>query len=64
ITTGGSTLKAIEVISNYPSVQIAGVIALVDREEGGTENITNRGFKLISIFKEKELIEYSKSLKF
>ena len=63
ITTGGSTLKAIEAISNYPNVQIVGVMVLVDREEGGRENITNRGFKVISIFKESELIDYSKSTK-
>ena len=63
ITTGGSTLKAIDVISNYKNVQIVGVMVLVDREEGGRENIENRGFKVISIFKEKELIDYSKSIK-
>ncbi|MFC1563222.1 orotate phosphoribosyltransferase [candidate division KSB1 bacterium] len=63
ITTGGSTLKAIDVISNYENVQIVGVMILVDREEGGKENIEKRGFKVISLFKKSELIDFAKSIK-
>ena len=63
ITTGGSTLKAINVLKNYDQIKIAGVMALVDREEGGSEKIIEEGYKFLSIFREKELIEYSKSKK-
>lgn len=36
VTTGGSTKRAIEVLkANYPSLTIAGVLALVDRQAGG-----------------------------
>lgn len=38
VTTGGSTLKAIEAIRReYPSVQIVGILALIDRKAGGSE---------------------------
>jgi orotate phosphoribosyltransferase len=63
ITTGGSTIKAIEVISKYPNVKIAGVMVLVDREEGGRETIEKMGYKVISIFKKGELIDCAKSKK-
>ncbi len=63
ITTGGSTLKAIDVISDYKNIEIAGVMVLVDREEGGRENIEKRGFKVVSLFKKSELIDYAKNKK-
>lgn len=38
VTSGGSTLKAIEAVRNaYPSIEIAKVFAIVDREAGGRE---------------------------
>lgn len=63
ITTGGSTIKAIDVISKYPDVKIRGVMVLVDREEGGRETIEKMGYKVISIFKKWELIDYAKNKK-
>ncbi len=63
ITTGGSTIKAIDVISNYKNVQITGVMVLVDREEGGKENIEKMGFKVISLYKKSDLMNYAKSRK-
>jgi orotate phosphoribosyltransferase len=49
ITTGGSTLKAVEKLkaANY---EVAGVVALVDRLEGGAENIVAAGLALTKIF--------------
>jgi orotate phosphoribosyltransferase len=49
ITTGGSTIQAIDAIEEAGG-QIAFVIVLVDREEGGRENIEKRGHKVIPIF--------------
>jgi orotate phosphoribosyltransferase len=49
ITTGGSTLKAAAKLRDggYP---IAGVVALVDRLEGGTEALREGGYEVVSIY--------------
>jgi orotate phosphoribosyltransferase len=49
ITTGGSTLKCVEKL-RAAGYEVAGVIALVDRQEGGRENIEAAGLRLSSIF--------------
>jgi orotate phosphoribosyltransferase len=49
ITTGGSTLKAVEKL-RAAKYEIAGVIALVDREEGGAENIRAANLALTSLY--------------
>jgi orotate phosphoribosyltransferase len=38
-------------------LNILGVIALVDREEGGEENLRKEGFELISVFKVSEFLK-------
>ena len=63
ITTGGSTIKAIDVLAKYDTIQIAGVMVLVDREEGGRENIEKMGYTVKSIFRQSELMEYARSKK-
>lgn len=45
ITTGGSTLKAIEAIEAEGG-KIAFVLVLLDREEGGKANIEAKGYKV------------------
>jgi len=55
ITTGGSTIQAIDAIEEAGG-RIAFVIALVDRDEGGTGNIVRRGYAVAPIFKRAELI--------
>jgi orotate phosphoribosyltransferase len=55
ITTGGSTLKAIDQIEAEGG-KIAFVIVLLDREEGGRANIEARGIKVFSAFTRRELI--------
>ena len=55
ITTGGSILKAIKVVEEE-GYNVALVIVLVDREEGGKENIEKEGYKLVSVFKKSEII--------
>jgi orotate phosphoribosyltransferase len=55
ITTGGSTIQAIDAIEEAGG-RIAFVIALVDRQEGGRENIEKRGHKVAPIFTRAELI--------
>lgn len=41
VTTGGSTLKAIEKAQEF-GLEVVAVIALLDREEGGTETLSAR----------------------
>jgi orotate phosphoribosyltransferase len=56
ITTGGSTLKAIDKAEEC-GLKIVRVIVLVDREEGGKENIEQKGYKVESVFTKSELLE-------
>src|SRR5438876_7159960 len=55
ITTGGSTLQAIEAVKEAHG-KIAFVIVLVDRQEGGREAIEQDGHTVIPIFNRKDLI--------
>jgi len=48
ITTGGSALRAIEAVRAANGI-IAGVLALVDREEGGRQAIEASGVPVISL---------------
>src|SRR5438874_8857677 len=54
ITTGGSTIQAIDAIEQAGG-HVAFVLVLLDREEGGRENIEQRGHKVISIFTRADL---------
>jgi orotate phosphoribosyltransferase len=49
VTTGGSTLQAAEKL-RAAGLAIAGVVAIVDRLEGGREAIEAAGLKLVSLF--------------
>jgi orotate phosphoribosyltransferase len=56
ITTGGSTLQAIDAIEAAGG-NVAFVIVLVDRQEGGREEIEKRGHKVVPIFTRTDLID-------
>jgi len=56
VTTAGSSLKACKVAKKF-GLNILGVIALVDREEGGEENLRKESFELISVFKVSEFLK-------
>jgi orotate phosphoribosyltransferase len=55
ITTGGSTLKAVEKLA-MAGVKVVGVVALVDRLEGGAEAIRDAGLPLVSIATRRDFI--------
>jgi orotate phosphoribosyltransferase len=55
ITTGGSALKAISAITAAGGI-VAGVLALVDREEGGREAIEGAGMSVISLAVASEIM--------
>jgi orotate phosphoribosyltransferase len=61
ITTGGSTIKAIE-IAEKSNLQIAKVLVLVDRQEGGKENIIKKGYQVEAVFTTTDLMKESKRL--
>jgi orotate phosphoribosyltransferase len=55
ITTGGSALKAVAAIQQAGGT-VAGVLALVDREEGGREAIEATGVSVVSLVTARELM--------
>lgn len=55
ITTGGSTLRAIDAIEEAGG-HVAFVLVLVDRQEGGREAIEQRGHAVVSIFTRADLM--------
>jgi len=55
VTTAGSSLKAAKVAKDF-GLEILGIIAIVDREEGGEENIKKAGFEFFPIFKISEFL--------
>jgi len=56
ITTGGSALRAIEAV-RAANGSVAGVLALVDREEGGREAIEATGTPVISLSTASQIIK-------
>ncbi|MDB6076366.1 MAG: orotate phosphoribosyltransferase [Akkermansiaceae bacterium] len=55
ITTGGSTLKAIEVIERDGG-KVAFALVLVDREEGGRQAIEARGIPVLALYSRSTLL--------
>ncbi|WP_340689775.1 orotate phosphoribosyltransferase [Hydrogenobacter thermophilus] len=55
VTTASSCLKAVKACREA-NLEVLGVFAIVDREEGGRENIRREGIELYSIFRLSELL--------
>lgn len=55
ITKADSKLEAIKAIYKA-NMQVAGTIVIVDREQGGAEELLNQGFQLHSLFKISDLL--------
>lgn len=55
VTTGASTLKAIE-RAQLEGLQVTGAFALVDRMEGGREAVEAQGHTLFSLFTRQDFI--------
>lgn len=60
ITTGGSALRAIEAVRATNGI-VAGVLALVDREEGGRQAIEAAGAPVISLVLASQIIKVLES---
>ena len=59
VTTGASTLKAIEGALNA-GFQIKAVLALVDRQEGGREELQKKGYTLEAIYTTQDFLRASR----
>jgi orotate phosphoribosyltransferase len=55
ITTGGSALRAIEAVRSA-KMSVSGVLALVDREEGGRQAIEKAGVSVVSLATASQII--------
>jgi orotate phosphoribosyltransferase len=55
ITTGGSALRAIEAVRSAKA-SVTGVLALVDREEGGRQAIEKAGVSVVSLTTATQII--------
>ncbi|MCX7943787.1 MAG: orotate phosphoribosyltransferase [Deltaproteobacteria bacterium] len=55
VTTGGSTLKACDRV-RQEGLNVAYIMCIVEREEGGKENIEAAGYRLYSIFRKRDFI--------
>ncbi len=60
ITTGDSALRAIEAVRNAKA-SVSGLMALVDREEGGREAIEATGVNVVSLVTASQIIVALKS---
>jgi len=54
VTSGGSALRAIDAVRDAGG-EVVGVLALVDRHEGGTEKLKSAGYSLVSLVEGDEL---------
>ena len=55
VTTGGSLLKAVEKLEEA-GLQVVQCIAVVDREEGAMEKITNSGYPFLALVRKTDLL--------
>jgi orotate phosphoribosyltransferase len=60
ITTGSSAMKAARAIQDAGG-KIAGVLAIVDREQGGRETLEMEGFKVIALTRASDIIAQMES---
>ncbi|EPR37630.1 Orotate phosphoribosyltransferase [Desulfovibrio sp. X2] len=60
VTTGGTLIKACERVRDA-GLEIVAVCAILDREEGGRENLAKAGYDLKSIFTRAELVRLARA---
>jgi len=60
VTTGGSSLRAVE-ITEMEGYRVKGIIALLDRLEGGKQAIESKGYMFKSIYNLNDLKDYGRN---
>ncbi|WP_034641327.1 orotate phosphoribosyltransferase [Desulfovibrio inopinatus] len=60
VTTGGTLVKVIERVRDAGLV-VTEILTVLDREEGGRENLADAGFALRAIFTRAQLLEFARS---
>lgn len=55
VTTGGSTIRAVQRLKEQ-GLDVVGVVALVDRNQGGKEVIENEGLEFVSIYTRSDFL--------
>jgi orotate phosphoribosyltransferase len=58
ITSGSHSLASLAVLSGE-GADVAGVLAVIDRDEGGNSALESAGYSLASLFQVSELVEMS-----
>ncbi len=56
VTTGGSTLKACQAVEEEGGIVVL-TLAIVDRQEGGRENLEAKGYTFVSLLTRDELFQ-------
>lgn len=56
-TTGGSAIKAVKMITSTTKCNVLGVLAILDREEGGEQAFSNAGIPFESLLKLSDIAE-------
>ena len=56
VTTGGTLLKVIDRVEAQ-GFKVAQIITVVDRQEGGTETLAEKGYTLEALFSREELLK-------
>lgn len=59
VTTGGTLIKSVQRVRDA-GFEVEAVLAVLDREEGGRENLEKAGLSLEAIFTRRELLEAAK----
>jgi orotate phosphoribosyltransferase len=57
ITSGASALRAVEAVRDAGG-EVAGVLALVDREEGGDETLRAAGLPVLSLVRASDILSF------
>ena len=57
ITTGTSILEALEILENE-GIKVENIVVLVDREQGGRNQLEEKGYKLHAAFTLKQMLDF------
>jgi orotate phosphoribosyltransferase len=55
ITTGGSALRAVDAVHNAGGT-VVGILALVDREEGGRDALESAGLSVVALARASDIV--------